>query len=113
MKEAIIIRRYRIKANNSHSKLKISSSLTRICFPQDTQHSFRYLLIKYKIDNFRFHDLRHSCASYLVQAKVPLLNVAHHLGQKDYNSVLRYAHLAEDVTEETGSIVAARIYGNQ
>jgi len=24
---------------------------------------------------------------------------------------LRYAHLAEDVTEETGSIVAARIYG--
>jgi len=65
------------------------------------------------INNFRFHDLRHSCASYLVQAKVPLLNVAHHLGQKDYNSVLRYAHLAEDVTEETGSIVADRIYGNQ
>jgi integrase len=82
-------------------------------FPQDTQHSFRYLLKKCKIDNFRFHDLRHSCASYLVQAKVPLLNVAHHLGQKDYNSVLRYAHLAEDVTEETGSIVADRIYGNQ
>ena len=82
-------------------------------FPQDTLHSFRYLLKKCKIDNFRFHDLRHSCASYLVQAKVPLLNVAHHLRQKDYNSVLRYAHLAEDVTEETGSIVADRIYGNQ
>ena len=41
------------------------------------------------------------------------MEAAHHLGQKDYNSVLRYAHLAEDVTEETGSIVAARIYGNQ
>ena len=66
-----------------------------------------------KIDNFRFHDLRHTCASYLVQSGVPLLEAAHHLGQKDYNSVLRYAHLAEDVTEETGSIVAARIYGNQ
>mgnify|MGYP003720248071 CR=1 FL=1 len=25
---------------------------------------------------------------------LPLLNVAHHLGQKDCNSVLRYAHLA-------------------
>jgi integrase len=88
-------------------------STSEYVFPQDTQHSFRYLLKKCKIDNFRFHDLRHSCASYLVQAKVPLLNVAHHLGQKDYNSVLRYAHLAEDVTEETGSIVAARIYGKQ
>jgi len=88
-------------------------STSEYVFPQDTQHSFRYLLKKCNIDNFRFHDLRHSCASYLVQAKVPLLNVAHHLGQKDYNSVLRYAHLAEDVTEETGSIVADRIYGNQ
>jgi hypothetical protein len=46
-----------------------------------------------------------------VQTKVPLLNEAHNLGQKDYNSVLRYAHLAEYVTEETDSIVAARIYG--
>jgi integrase len=88
-------------------------STSEYVFPQDTQHSFRFLLKKCNIKNFRFHDLRHSCASYLVQAKVPLLNVAHHLGQKDYNSVLRYAHLAEDVTEETGSIVAARIYGNQ
>ena len=86
-------------------------STSEYVFPQDTQHSFRYLLKKCDIKNSRVHDLRHSCASYLVQAKVPLLNVAHHLGQKDYNSVLRYAHLAEDVTEETGSIVAARIYG--
>ena len=46
----------------------------------------------------------------LVQAKVPLLNVAHHLEQKDYNSVLRYAYLAEDVTEETGEAVAARSF---
>jgi len=82
-------------------------------FPHDIQHSFRYLLKKCDIKNFRVHDLRHTCASYLVQSGVPLLEAAHHLGQKDYNSVLRYAHLAEDVTEQTGSIVAARIYGNR
>ena len=82
-------------------------------FPQDTQHSFRYLLKKCQIDNFRFHDLRHSCASYLVQSGVSLLEAAHHLGQKDYNSVLRYGHLAKDTTEKTGDIVANRIYGNQ
>ena len=88
-------------------------STSEYLFPQDTQHSFRYLLKKCNINNFRFHDLRHTCASYLVQSGVPLLEAAHHLGQKDYNSVLRYAHLAEDTTEKTGSIVAARIYGNQ
>jgi len=85
-------------------------STSEYVFPHDCQRAFRTLIKQCKIDNFRFHDLRHSCASYLVQAKVPLLNVAHHLGQKNYNSVLRYAHLAEDSTEETGSIVAARIY---
>ena len=88
-------------------------STSEYVFPQDTQHSFRYLLKKCNINNFRFHDLRHTCASYLVQSGVPLLEAAHHLGQKDYNSVLRYAHLAEDTTEKTGSIVADRIYGNQ
>jgi len=88
-------------------KLKSTSEYV---FPHDTQTAFRTLIKQCKIDNFRFHDLRHSCASYLVQAKVPLLKVAHHLGQKNYNSVLRYAHLLEDSTEETGSIVAERIY---
>ena len=88
-------------------------SRSEYVFPHDTQHSFRYLLKKCGITNFRFHDLRHSCASYLVQSGVPLLDTAHHLGQKDYNSVLRYAHLAEDTTEKTGSIVAERMYGNK
>ena len=88
-------------------------SRSEYVFPHDTQHSFRYLLKKCGITNFRFHDLRHSCASYLVQSGVPLLDTAHHLGQKDYNSVLRYAHLAEDTTEKTGSVVAERMYGNQ
>ena len=97
-------------------KLLLEYKLRSNCeyvFPQDTQHSFRFLLKKCDINNFRFHDLRHSCASYLVQSGVPLLEAAHHLGQKDYNSVLRYAHLAEDTTEKTGDIVANRIYGNQ
>ena len=64
-----------------------------------------------KIDNFRFHDLRHTCASYLVQAGVELLKVAAHLGHKNIQSTLRYAHLSPKVTEETGGAVAARIYG--
>jgi len=64
------------------------------------------------INNFRFHDLRHTCASYLVQAGVELLKVAAHLGHKNIQSTLRYAHLSPKVTEETGEAVAARIYGN-
>ena len=90
-------------------KLKVNSELV---FPQDPRKSFETLLRNCKIDNFRFHDLRHTCASYLVQAGVELLKVAAHLGHKNIQSTLRYAHLSPKVTEETGGAVAARIYGN-
>jgi integrase len=44
----------------------------------------------------RPHDLRHSCASWLVQAGVPLLDVMHWLGHADQRTALRYAHLAPE-----------------
>ena len=86
-------------------------STTDLVFPHNVRTAFKTLLRNCKIENFRFHDLRHTCASYLVQAGVELLKVAAHLGHKNIQSTLRYAHLSPKVTEETGEAVAARIYG--
>lgn len=44
----------------------------------------------------RWHDLRHSCASWLVQAGVPLLTVAEILGHSSTAVTRRYAHLAPE-----------------
>ena len=46
------------------------------------------------IENFRFHDLRHTWASWLVQSGVPLSALQEMGGWGSIEMVRRYAHLA-------------------
>lgn len=48
-----------------------------------------------KIEDFRFHDLRHTCASYLASEGVSLLEIADTLGHRTLSMVKRYAHLGQ------------------
>lgn len=49
-----------------------------------------------RIKNWRFHDLRHSCTSWLVMNDVPIQKVARILGHRDISTTMRYSHLADD-----------------
>ena len=57
-----------------------------------------------KIEKFRWHDLRHSCASYLAMNGATLAEIAEVLGHKTLQMVKRYAHLSE---AHTSKVVAA------
>jgi len=46
-----------------------------------------------KVADFRFHDLRHTAASYLAQSGATLLEIAEVLGHKTLQMTQRYSHL--------------------
>jgi integrase len=48
------------------------------------------------ITNFRVHDMRHTCAAWLVSAGVPLPEVRDLLGHSTIRMTERYAHLAPE-----------------
>ena len=55
--------------------------------------SWKKALEQAGIQDFRFHDLRHTTASYLAQSGASLLEIAEVLGHKQIQVTKRYAHL--------------------
>ncbi len=61
---------------------------------QSIKRSFSSALRRSKIQDFRFHDLRHTFASHLVMSGVDITTVSRLLGHKSLKMTLRYSHLA-------------------
>ncbi len=73
--------------------------------PYDFVFPWRDALKVAGIRGFRFHDLRHTCASVLVQKGVPVLQVADLLGHRQLSMTQRYAHLAVEHRAATAARV--------
>ena len=60
------------------------------------EKSWKRELKESEIEDFRFHDLRHSAGSYLIMAGVHMRTVAEILGHKTLAMVQRYSHLSPE-----------------
>lgn len=49
-----------------------------------------------KVNDFRFHDLRHTCASYLANAGATGPDIQAVLGHKNYETTKKYVHLSSE-----------------
>lgn len=73
----------------------------------DSNKAWKGALKRAGISNFRFHDLRHTWASWLVQSGVSLLALKEMGGWETLEMVQRYAHLsAGHLTEHASKIDA-------
>jgi integrase len=63
-----------------------------------------------KLPGVRWHDLRHSCASFLAQNGASLLEISHQLGHLSVQTSKRYAHLIAGA-KPTGADALNKILG--
>lgn len=61
------------------------------------------------VPNFHWHDLRHTCASYLAMAGTSPLEIAKVLGHRTMAMVARYSHLSPGRVVELGDMLAERM----
>ena len=61
--------------------------------PQEIRKAWLNVLAEAGIKNFRFHDLRHTCATYLAEGGATLIELASILGHRTLQMVKRYSHI--------------------
>lgn len=80
--------------------------------PVDIRKPWYSAIKKAKIDNFKFHDLRHCTASYLAMNGASLVEIAAVLGHKTLSMVKRYAHISQPHTHAIVSAMNEKIFLN-
>lgn len=65
-----------------------------------------------ELEDFRFHDLRHSAASYMLMSGATLGEIASMLGHKQLQMVQRYSHLAEPAAKKVAERMADQFLGS-
>lgn len=68
--------------------------------PMDLKHQWETVIKNSKLEDFRFHDLRHTAASYLAMNGATLVEISEILGHKTMQMVKRYSHLTTKHTAE-------------
>ena len=81
--------------------------------PAYIETAWREALRAAEIDDFRFHDLRHSAASYLAMNGATLAEIASVLGHKTLQMVKRYSHLSDAHVRGVVTRMNEKIFGCQ
>lgn len=84
-----------------------------LIFPGDIRSAWETALIKADVKNFKWHDLRHTHASYLAMNGATPSELAEALGHADLKMVRRYAHLSRPHMAGVVGRMIDKIFGGE
>lgn len=93
----------RDRKKDLHPVFVCSDAKGNMVKPDVLTHDFKAFLAKNGFRHIRFHDLRHTCASLLIAAHTPLIQVQHWLGHRTMLTTADlYSHLDSSLINECG-----------
>lgn len=82
----------------------------RLINPDYVSRHFPVILKQHELRSIRFHDLRHTCASLLVAAGIPMKMIQEWLGHSVFQTTANlYSHLEQRAKEGVAEVLAVQL----
>lgn len=119
----IILMLKRLKKDRLSAKLKGEKSHRELVFydknlnpiAQDVlSKKFRLFLKENNLKHIRFHDLRHSHVTLLINAKVPIKVISERVGHSNINTTLNiYSHALKEMDQEASDKISDTLFNKR
>lgn len=97
----------------NHTWVFIGDNSYKTGMPYPINKNWEKLKKKAEITDFRFHDLRHTCASFLAKQNISTRMIAEILGHKTLAMAMRYSHVNVDDQRESLEIMTRKVFSNE
>ena len=104
----------KIKGEKQHRELIFYDKNLEPIAPDVISKKFKYFLEVNNLKHIRFHDLRHSHVTMLIDAKVPLKVISERVGHSSVNTTLNiYSHALKEMDQEASDKISNVLFGSE
>lgn len=104
----------KLKGEKSHRELIFYDKNLQPIAPDVISKKFKYFLEQNNLKHIRFHDLRHSHVTMLIDAKVPIKVISERVGHSNVNTTLNiYSHALKEMDQEASDKISNTLFGSE
>lgn len=101
----------KLRGEKSHRELIFYDKNLNPIAPDVLSKKFRLFLKENNLKHIRFHDLRHSHVTLLIDAKVPIKVISERVGHSNINTTLNiYSHALKEMDQEASDKISSTLF---